>query len=84
MKKLLKYMGGISSGLILMILFAVGGTVFNIVGPKILGKATTELFNGLVAKVNGTGSINFEKIVHDPSGVLPVPGKSFPLYRDLL
>ena len=36
--------------------------MFSIVGPKILGKATTELFNGLVAKVNGTGEIDFGKI----------------------
>ena len=45
-----------------MMIFAIVGTVFNIVGPKILGKATTELFNGLVAKVNGTGGIDFDKI----------------------
>ena len=45
-----------------MFVFAVAGTVFNIVGPKILGKATTELYKGLVAKVNGTGGIDFEKI----------------------
>ena len=43
-----------------MFIFAVAGTVFNIAGPKILGKATTELFNGLVAKVNGTGGIDFQ------------------------
>lgn len=48
--------------LIDMMIFAIVGTVFNIVGPKILGKATTELFNGLVAKVNGTGGIDFDKI----------------------
>ena len=48
--------------LIVMMIFAIAGTVFNIVGPKILGKATTELFNGLVAKVNGTGGIDFDKI----------------------
>ena len=48
--------------LISMMIFAIAGTVFNIVGPKILGKATTELFNGLVAKVNGTGGIDFDKI----------------------
>lgn len=48
--------------LIGMIIFAIAGTVFNIVGPKILGKATTELFNGLVTKVNGTGGIDFDKI----------------------
>jgi ATP-binding cassette subfamily B multidrug efflux pump len=45
-----------------MFIFAVAGTAFNIAGPKILGKATTELFNGLVAKVNGTGGIDFSKI----------------------
>ena len=45
-----------------MFFFAVAGTIFNIWGPKILGKATTELFSGLVAKVNGTGGIDFEKI----------------------
>ena len=45
-----------------MFIFAVAGTAFNIAGPKILGKATTELFNGLVAKVNGTGGIDFGKI----------------------
>ena len=45
-----------------MFIFAVAGTLYSIVGPKILGKATTELFNGLVAKVNGTGEIDFGKI----------------------
>lgn len=45
-----------------MFICAIAGTIFSIVGPKVLGKATTELFNGLVAKVNGTGGINFEKI----------------------
>lgn len=63
MKKLIKYMGKYKFRLLLMMIFAMGGTIFAIIGPKILGKATTELFNGLVAKVNGTGSINFDKIV---------------------
>ena len=62
MKRLLKYMKRYKIRFVLMFLFAIAGTIFNIVGPKILGKATTELFNGLVAKVNGTGSIDFEKI----------------------
>ena len=62
MKRLLKYMERYKIRFVLMFLFAIAGTIFNIVGPKILGKATTELFNGLVAKVNGTGSIDFEKI----------------------
>lgn len=62
MKKLFKYMEHYKFRFAIMFVFAVAGTVFSIVGPKILGKATTELFNGLVAKVNGTGGINFEKI----------------------
>lgn len=62
MVKLFKYMERYKFRFILMFVFAVAGTVFTIVGPKILGKATTELFNGLIAKVNGTGSINFAKI----------------------
>lgn len=62
MAKLLRYMGRYKFRFILMFLFAVAGTTFNIVGPKILGKATTELFNGLVAKINGTGGIDFDKI----------------------
>ena len=62
MAKLFRYMGRYKFRFILMFVFAVAGTVFNIVGPKVLGKATTELFNGLVAKVNGTGGIDFHKI----------------------
>ena len=61
-KKLLRYVSKYKIRLIGMMIFAIVGTVFNIVGPKILGKATTELFNGLVAKVNGTGGIDFDKI----------------------
>lgn len=62
MGKLFRYMGRYKFRFALMFLFAVAGTVFNIVGPKILGKATTELFEGLVSKVKGTGGIDFEKI----------------------
>ena len=62
MVKLFRYMGRYKFRFMLMFVFAVAGTVFNIVGPKILGKATTELYKGLVAKVNGTGGIDFEKI----------------------
>ena len=70
MKRLVKYMERYKFRLMLMILFAVGGTVFNIVGPKILGKATTELFNGLVSKINGGSGINFDKIVQILLGCL--------------
>ena len=62
MAKLFRYMERYKFRFILMFIFAIAGTVFNIIGPKILGKATTELFNGLIAKVNGTGGIDFEKI----------------------
>lgn len=60
--KLLSYMGRFKFALIGVLIFAIGSTIFNVVGPKILGQATTELFNGLVAKVTGAGSIDFTKI----------------------
>ena len=62
MKKIFHYMGRYKIRIFLVMIAAMAGTIFNIVGPKILGKATTELFNGLVAKIGGTGGINFEKI----------------------
>ena len=62
MKKLFRYMKGYWPAFAAVILFAVGSTVFSIIGPKISGKATTEIFNGLVSKVAGTGKIDFEKI----------------------
>ena len=43
-------------------IFAIGSTIFNIAGPKILGKATTELFHGLISKVSGESGIDFDKI----------------------
>lgn len=60
--KILRYMGNYKYALIAVAVFAVGSTVFNIIGPKILSKATTELFNGLMAKLSQTGGIDFEKI----------------------
>ena len=62
MAKLIRYMSKYKIRFVIMFVFAIAGTVFNIVGPKILGKATTELFNGLVAKIGGTGEIDFTKI----------------------
>ncbi len=61
-KKIARYMLRYKFRLILMLICAVAGTVFTIIGPKILGKATTELFNGLVAKIGGTGEIDFGRI----------------------
>lgn len=62
MKKLIRYMSAFKVQMLFVAVFAIGGTVFNIVGPKILGKATTEIFNGLVSKVSGGAGMNFEKI----------------------
>ena len=60
--KLVRYMGNYKFGILAVIIFAVGSTIFNIIGPKILSKATTELYNGLIAKVRHTGSIDFARI----------------------
>ncbi len=62
-KKLIKnYLSKYKIGLLIVLIFAIGSTIFTIVGPKILGNATTEIFNGLVNKLYGKGGINFEKI----------------------
>ena len=61
-KKLLVYLGNYRAGIVVVLIFAIGSTVFNIIGPKVLGKATTELAGGLMAKVNGTGGLDFTKI----------------------
>ena len=62
MKKLWVYINEYKIGLLFVIIFAIGSTVFSIVGPKILGKATTEIFNGLVGKISGGSGIDFEKL----------------------
>lgn len=62
MKKLMSYLGEFKAAIFFVVLFAVGSTVFNIAGPKILGKATTELFNGLIGKVSGGAGIDFGRI----------------------
>ena len=60
--KLVKYLSKYHVAIIIVMVFAVGSTVFNVVGPKILGKATTEIFNGLMSKINGGAGIDFTKI----------------------
>ena len=60
--KLLRFMGQFKAPLICAIVFAIGSAAFNIVGPKVLSQATTELFEGIVAKVGGTGGIDFDAI----------------------
>ena len=56
------YLGKYKIALIIVLVFAVGSTIFTIVGPKILGNATTEIFNGLVSKLSGGSGIDFGKI----------------------
>ena len=48
--------------LVFVVIFAITSTVFNIIGPKLMGNATTEIFNGIIAKVNGTGDVNFDTL----------------------
>lgn len=62
MKRLLSFMGAYRSALAAVLVFAIGSTVFNIVGPKVLSTATTELFDGMASKIAGTGGIDFAAI----------------------
>lgn len=62
MQKLIKYMSKYHVAIIIVMLFTVASTAFNVIGPKVLGNATTEIFNGLVDKINGGSGINFTKI----------------------
>ena len=62
LKKLVKYMSAFKVHMIFVAIFAICGTIFNIAGPKILGQATTEIFNGLVSKVSGGSGMDFGKI----------------------
>lgn len=62
MKKLLHFMGKYKIALVVVVVFALGSTVFNIIGPKVLSTATTELFEGITAKIAGTGGINFDAV----------------------
>lgn len=61
-KKMLQYVGVYKIAIFTVIIFALLSTLFTTIGPKVLGMATTELFAGLMAKLSGTGSINFVKI----------------------
>ena len=61
-KKIINYIGGYKIGVIAVMVCAVMGTIFHIVGPKILGKATTALSEGLMRKIIGSGGIDFDYI----------------------
>ena len=60
--KLVAYLGKYKLPILVVMIMAVGSTLFNVVGPKVLGEATTVLANGLAAKIAGTGGIDFEAI----------------------
>lgn len=62
MKKLIKYLSVYKLSMFAVLIFAIASSVFNIVGPKVLGKVTTKLFEGVMAKIAGTGNVDFDYI----------------------
>ena len=65
-KKLINsYLSKYKIALLVVFIFAIGGTIFTIVGPKILGNATTEVFNGIISKISGGAGIDFGKIARN-------------------
>ena len=62
MSKLIGYLGAYKLQVVVVLVFAIASTVFNIIGPKVLGNATTKLFEGVMAEIAGTGSIDFDYI----------------------
>ena len=62
MKKLIDYLSVYKLSMLLVLIFAIASSIFTIVGPKILGKVTTKLFEGVMAKIAGTGSVDFNYI----------------------
>ena len=61
-KKLWKYLSAYKVSLIIVLIFTIASTIFSIVGPKILGNATTEIFNGLASKISGGTGVNFNAV----------------------
>lgn len=62
LKKLISSLKPYKTKIMVVFMFSILSTLFTIVGPKVLGNATTELYNGVIAKLNNTGSINFNKL----------------------
>ena len=62
MRKLIEYLGSYKLSILIVFIFAIASTASNIVGPKILGNATTKLFEGVMAQLGGNGSIDFDYI----------------------
>lgn len=63
-RKLIQYIARYKIAIFAVMIFAMVATIFNVIGPKTLGRATTELSNGLMAKISGTGGMDFDKIAH--------------------
>lgn len=64
--RIIEYIGKYKFGVLIVMIFAIGSSIFTVVGPKVLGNATSELAEGLIARVQGTGGIDFGEI----SGIL--------------
>ncbi len=62
MRRLIAYLRRYLPAIVMVMLFAIASTIFSILGPRILGSATTELFNGVMAQMTGTGGINFAAV----------------------
>lgn len=62
MRKLISSLAKYRIGFLLMLIFAIGSTIFSIIGPTIMGDATTEIFNGLISKLGGGSGIDFDKV----------------------
>lgn len=62
MKQIVRYSGNYKYAFVIVILFAIAGTVFQVIGPKVMGRATTVLAEGLMYKIKGTGGIDFTTI----------------------
>lgn len=62
MKKLIEYLSVYKLSMFAVLIFAIASSVFTIVGPKILGKVTTKLYEGIMAKIAGTGNVDFDYI----------------------
>lgn len=62
MKKLIAYLGGYKWAFLLVFIFAIGSTIFTIIGPTILGNAITEIVNGLIDKISGGKGIDFDAL----------------------
>lgn len=62
LKKLLKYLGKYKIGIVIVIICAILSTIFNIIGPKVIGNATTEIYEGVIKMISGTGGIDFDAI----------------------